>query len=64
MALKEITIGDGEQLMIPAIELGQVVREIASVEFQKREANADWNIQLKMLKKRMFKLAEDMKGVE
>jgi hypothetical protein len=41
-----------------------VVREIASVEFQKREANADWNIQLKMLKKRMFKLAEDMKGVE
>lgn len=60
--LKEIPIGDREQLMLPAIELGEVVREIGRIEIQKKEANEDWNIELKALKKRMFKLADEMKG--
>jgi hypothetical protein len=55
---------DSEQPMFAAIELGEVVREIASVEIQKKEANEEWNAQLKILKMRMFKLAADMKAQE
>ena len=64
MTLKEIPMASGEQLMIPLIELGEVVREIASVEFAKAEANADWNWHLKILKKRMFALAANAKERE
>ena len=62
MALKEIPLKAGEQLMIPAIELGEVVREIERVEIIKKEANEDWNTQLKALKKSMFRLAREMRG--
>lgn len=48
--------------MIPAIELGEVVREIERVELEKSEANSDWNDQLKALKKSMFRLAREMRG--
>lgn len=62
MALKEIPLKEGEQLMFAAVELGEVVREVASIEFAKKEANEEWNIQLKALKKRMFGIAASMKG--
>jgi len=64
MSLREIPIGDREQLMLPAIELGEVVREINSIGIAKKAANEEWTIQLKALQKRMFKLADDMKGNE
>ena len=58
----------GEQLkeipFFPGIELGAVVREIDLIESAKSEANEEWNIQLKALKKRMFRLAASMKEVE
>lgn len=41
-----------------------MVREIASVEFAKKEANEEWTAQLKMLKKRMFALAVLLPGKE
>ena len=66
MALKEMTGGtkDPEQLTFKAFELAEVVREIDSVEVQKKEANEDWNMQLKALKKRMVKLAYEVKKPE
>ena len=66
MAIKEMTGGtkDPEQLTFKAFELAEVVREIDSVETQKKEANEEWNIQLKALKKRMVKLAYEVKKPE
>ena len=52
---------DPEQLTFKAFELAEVVREIDSVETEKKEANENWAAQLKLLKKRMVKLAYECK---
>ena len=57
MTLKEIQLEGREQLMIPLIELGQVVRELVEIEAQKTFANENWNYQIKGLKKRLVTLA-------
>ena len=51
---------DGEQLMFKSIELGEVVRELAAQELEKKEANEEFNAQIKALRERMFKLAAEM----
>lgn len=60
MALKEMPLKTGEQLTFVAIELGETVREIERIEIAKKEANEEWAIELKALKKRMFKLAHSL----
>lgn len=64
MTLKEIQLEGREQLMIPLIELGQVVRELVEIEAQKTFANENWNYQIKGLKKRMVTLAHATKERE
>ncbi|MSR15334.1 MAG: hypothetical protein EXR86_12380 [Gammaproteobacteria bacterium] len=64
MGRNEIPPREGEQLMISAIELADVVREIASVEIAKAEANADWKDQLKALRTNMYRLARELKQGE
>jgi hypothetical protein len=61
MALKEVPMKEGEQLMFRAIELGEVVREIDATEQQKKEMTDEYNTRIKLLKKRMVKLAYEMK---
>lgn len=64
MALKELLQKNNQQdqPMFPGFELAEVVRELARVEAAKRERNEEWNIEIKSLKKRMFRLADEMKG--
>lgn len=62
MTLKELPKENQEQLTFKAFELAEVVRELDSVEVQKKEANEEWNTQIKALKKRMVKLAYACKG--
>lgn len=61
MALKEVAIGGNEQLVFKSIELGEVVRELYAVENEKKEINEEYNSRIKILKKRMYKLAAEMK---
>ena len=63
MALKEMPSGtkDPEQLTFKAFELAEAIRDMIGVETAKKEANEEWNIQLKALKKRMVKLAYEVK---
>jgi len=61
MTLKELPV-DREQLTFKAFELAEVVRELDSVEIQKKEANEEWTAEIKALKKRMIKLANECKG--
>lgn len=63
MALKEIpATKEGEQLLFQSIELGEVVRELKRQEFEKKEIDEDYNSRIKALKKRMYKLAAEMKA--
>ena len=62
MSLKELPVKDREQLTFKAFELAEIVRELDSVEVQKKEANEEWNTQIKALKKRMVRLANECKG--
>jgi len=61
MGVKEIPLKGGEQMTFTAIELGEVVREMWDIEVTKKEANSEWNDQLKQLKKRSIKLADAMR---
>lgn len=66
MALREIPLDqkeNGEQLMFKSMELAELVRALDGVEMQKKEANEDFNIQIKAYKKRIVKLAYEMKAV-
>ena len=63
MALSEIPLADkesGEQLMFVSMELAELVRALDSVEVQKKDANYEWNAQIKAYKKRILKLAYEM----
>ena len=63
MALKEIpATKEGEQLLFQSIELGEVVRELQRQEFEKKEIDEDYTGRIKALKKRMYKLAAEMKA--
>ena len=62
MPLKEVSLNEGEQLRFKAIELGEVVRELAAQEAEKKEINEEYNGRIKLLRKRMFKLAAEMKS--
>lgn len=62
MALKEVPLKEGgEQIMFKSIELGEVVRELKAQEEEKKEINDDLNGRIKLLKKRMYRLAAEMK---
>ena len=60
MTLKELPTENREQLTFKAFELAEVVRELDNVETQKKEANEEWNVEIKALKKRMVKLAYEV----
>lgn len=64
MAIREISLEgkNGEQLIFKAVELGEVVRELAAQEAEKKELNEEYNGRIKLLKKRMFKLGAEMKA--
>ena len=62
MGLKELPKENQEQLTFKAFELAEVVRELDNVETQKKEANEEWTAQIKALKKRMIRLANECKG--
>ena len=64
MALKEMSAKDPEQLTFKAFELAEVVRELNNVEIIKKEANEQWSVQIKALKKLMFKLAQECEVVK
>ena len=64
MALKEMSAKDPEQLTFKAFELAEVVRELNSVEIAKKEANEEWTAQIKALKKRMFRLAQECEAAK
>ena len=61
MGLKEMPAKDGEQLTFKGFELAEVVRALDDVEIQKKEANEEWNVEIKALKKKMIRLAREMK---
>lgn len=61
MALKGVSVGGNEQLVFKSIELGEVVRELCVQENEKKEINEEYNARIKALKKRMYKLAAEMK---
>ena len=61
MGLKELPKENQEQLTFKAFELAEVVRELDNIEVQKKEANEEWTAQIKILKKRMVKLAYECK---
>ena len=61
MMLKELPTENREQLTFKAFELAEVVRELDNVETQKKEANEEWNVEIKALKKRMIRLANECK---
>ena len=60
MTLKELPRENQEQLTFKAFELAEVVRELDSVEIQKKEANEEWTAQIKALKKKAFRLAREI----
>ena len=51
-----------DQLELPGLRLGELVRELLDVEAAKKDANEDWNAQLKALKKEIAKIALEMKA--
>ena len=61
MTLREIPAKDNEQLTFKGFELAEVIREIDSVEQDKKEANENWTTELKALKKKAIRLANEMK---
>ena len=61
MAIKEVAIKEGEQMMFKSIELGEVVRQLKATEERKSEINEELNGEIKMLKARMYRLAAEMK---
>ena len=60
MTLKELPTENNEQLTFKAFELAETVRELDNVETRKKEANEEWNVEIKALKKRMVKLAYEV----
>ena len=62
MTIRALPKENQEQLTFKAFELAEVVRELDSVEIQKKEANEEWTAQIEALKKRMIRLANECKG--
>lgn len=61
MALKELRV-EGEQLEFKAFRLADCVRDLLAIEYQKKEANEAWNIQIKALKKEIARLSAEIEG--
>lgn len=51
-----------DQLELPGLRLGELVRELLDVEAEKKAANEDWNAQIKMLKIQIAQVALEMKA--
>ena len=51
-----------DQLELPGLRLGELVRELLNVEAEKKSANEDWNAQIKALKKEIAMVAVEMKA--
>ena len=60
--LKEMPITEPEQLTFKAFELASLTAELLDIEYRKKEANDDFNIQIKALKKSIGKLAYEIKN--
>ena len=61
MTLREIPAKEGEQLVFRSMELAEKVRALDGIEREKKEANEEWTVQIKLLKKAIVKLAYEMK---
>lgn len=63
MTLREVPLdqANGEQLVFKSIELAECIRQLDSIEVQKKEANDEWNVQIKAYRKKILKLAYEMK---
>jgi hypothetical protein len=60
MTLKEVPLhGEGGQLSFKAFELADCVSDLLKIEYEKREANEAWNIQIKALKKTITRLSDE-----
>jgi hypothetical protein len=53
-----------EQLEFPGIKLGELVRELIAVQEQKKEANEEFNADIKSLQKQIKKIAYEMGNVK
>lgn len=62
MTLKEIPKSEPEQLTFKAFELAETVAELLDLEFRKKEANEEFNIQIKALKKHIGKLSFEIQA--
>lgn len=62
MALKEVPLGGPEQLSFKAFELADAVAELLHTEAVKKDANEEWNIQIKALKKSIMRLSDEIEG--
>jgi hypothetical protein len=64
MALKEVSMAkdNPEQLSFKAFELADCVRELLAIEYQKKEANEHWNIEIKALKKSIARLSGEIEA--
>lgn len=49
-----------EQLEFPGIKLGELVRELIAIKDQKKEANDEFNTEIKAIEKQIKKIAFDM----
>ena len=61
MALREVSLEGPEQLSFKAFELAEAVAELIQVEAQKKDANEDFNIRIKALKKNIVRLSGEIK---
>lgn len=51
-----------QQMELPGIRLGELVRELLAVEQEKKDANEEFNHSIKALKKQIAALAVSMKA--
>lgn len=62
MTLKEIPPGGPEQLSFKAFELAELVARLIRTEQEKKDANEDFNMQIKACKKSIIKLSAEIEG--
>jgi hypothetical protein len=62
VALREIPLdNEPEQLTFKAFELASTVAELIAIEARKKDANEDFNIQIKALKKSIVRLSGEIR---
>ncbi len=64
MTLKEIPLNQPEQLSFKAFELAACVAQLLATEAKKKEANEDFNIQIKAYKKSIARLSAEIEDAK